>query len=69
MKRYPITSEDFSAMHYRMARGEPLTIPVRGDITLTDGSVIENMLTWGSPRAYEFFHDNGVLYSRYKYGN
>lgn len=69
MERYPITSEDFSNMHYRMATGESMTIPVRSDMTLTDGSVIKNMLTWGNPLAYEMYHDNGVLYSRYKHGN
>lgn len=66
MKRYPITPDDFSIMHYRMATGEAMTIPVRSDVTLTDGTVIKNMLSWGSPRAYELFHDNGVLYSRHK---
>lgn len=64
--QYPITPEDFSLMHSRMAAGESCTIPVRDDLSLTDGSVTKNIRSWGSPLAYELFHANGVLYSRRK---
>lgn len=53
MKEYPLQPEDFVEMGRRMANKELCTIPIRGDIELRDGRIAENVLTWGSPRAYE----------------
>jgi hypothetical protein len=65
MREYPLTDDDLAEIGRRMARGELCTIPVRRDIELTNGTLAENCLTWGSPVAYEIVkvpQCRGVLY-------
>ena len=54
-KEYPLTDDDLAEVGRRMARGEDCIIPIRRDIELTDGRILENCLTWGHPYAYEIF--------------
>lgn len=52
-KEYPLTDDDLAEIGRRMARGELCIIPIRSDIELIDGSIVENCLAWGHPNAYE----------------
>lgn len=52
MKKYPLTNSDLAESTRRTARGELCTIPIREDITLLNGTVATNCLTWGSSRCY-----------------
>lgn len=52
-KEYPLTDDDLAEIGKRMARGELCIIPIRRDIELRDGHIVENCLTWGHPNAYE----------------
>jgi hypothetical protein len=64
-KEYPLTDDDLQEIGRRMARGETCYIPIRRDITLSDGRIAENCLTWGSPVCYyvaKVPQVKGVLY-------
>ena len=67
MTNYEITKDDLVEMSRRMARKETCCIPVRVDITLTDGQIAKNCLTWGSPEAYELVEKHGVILSKLKW--
>lgn len=56
MKSYPLTNDDLAESVRRSARGELCTIPMRHDIKMTDGSVAQNCLTWGSSKCYQVSH-------------
>lgn len=65
MREYPLTDNDLAEIGRRMARGKVSIIPIRRDIKLLDGTVIENCLVWGSPHAYEIVkvpQISGILY-------
>lgn len=64
---YEITKEDLIEMGRRMARKESCCIPVRSDITLTDGRIAKNCLAWGSSEAYELVERHGVILSKLKW--
>lgn len=53
MNEYALTKEDLDEIGHRMARGESCIIPIRQDWPSKTGAPFENMLTWGSPKAYE----------------
>ena len=64
-KEYPLTDDDLAAIGRRMARGEECIVPIRIDIELLDGSILENRLIWGHPNAYEIVkvaHARGCLF-------
>lgn len=66
--RYPITPEDIQQGHDRQVSGEMTWIPVRMDVKLTDGRNLENVLTWGSPLAWEYFKgEDGLTYTRVRW--
>lgn len=67
MANHPITDDDMCAMRARIARGEPCYMPVRVDTITSKGHVIINMLSWGSPLAYEFVPRNGQVYCLWRY--
>lgn len=67
MTNYEITKDDLVEMGRRMTRKETCCIPVRVDITLTDGQITKNCLTWGSPEAYELVEKHGVILSKLKW--
>ena len=65
MKEYPLTDDDLAEVGRRIARQESCYIPIRRDIQLANGTVAENCLTWGSPKAYKIVSSQqcrGVLY-------
>ena len=56
MKNYPLTRDDLAESTRRAARGEVCTIPVRNDVTLLNGTVATNFLSWGSSKCYRISH-------------
>lgn len=60
----PLQGSDIEAIAARKNSKYPeCNVPVREDVTLTNGNVIEGLLSWGHPNCYKIIMHNDRMYS------
>ena len=60
----PLHSSDIELIQSRVNSCHPeCNVPVREDVTLTNGDVIKGLLTWGHPNCYKLTIHNGKVYA------